>query len=190
QLTDEPSPYIDDSSPTAHEQLVRNSIQQQYDTRSTWQNLLMYQQQRQQQWLPQYPYSRQREVQTPNETFAPMQSVHQLDGQNAVEDMLRIVPIEFHVQSQVYPATNDPIMPQSQGNVYQVSELQSDFNPLGNGFPGQPSQTTDEQVISHRRQEEPNNAYIQMYVKVKLRSPYSGGRRFTKPLTDFRQQRS
>ncbi|CAG8645759.1 11656_t:CDS:2, partial [Paraglomus brasilianum] len=58
-----------------------------------------------QQWLSQYPYSRQREVQTSNKSFKPpMQFEHQSDRQNSVQNMLGVFPIEQseleYVQSQ------------------------------------------------------------------------------------------
>ncbi|CAG8647833.1 8829_t:CDS:2, partial [Paraglomus brasilianum] len=70
---------------------VTGSIQQQNDSLST---LFTHRQPRQQQWLSQHPYSRQREVRTPNELFTPMQSEHQLDRQNSVQDILGVLPIE------------------------------------------------------------------------------------------------
>ena len=84
QLTNEQQTpvYIDGSNLAMHEQLVTGSIQQQNDTLST---LLTHRQQRQQRWLSQYPYSTQREVQTPNELFTPMQSEHQLDQHGIVQ---------------------------------------------------------------------------------------------------------
>ncbi|CAG8632565.1 6168_t:CDS:2, partial [Paraglomus brasilianum] len=152
QLTNEQQTpvYIDGSNLAMHEQLVTGSIQQQNDTLST---LLTHRQQRQQRWLSQYPYSRQREVQTPNELFTPMQSEHQLDRHGGV---FPIEPLEY-VQSQVYPPTEiTPRPSQSQGNLYQGSQLQNNFSQSGNGFPDQPSQMeTDErslqsQIISQR----------------------------------------
>ena len=77
-----------------YEQLGTASIQQQNDAPSTRQNVPMYRQQRQRQWLSQYPYSRQHEVQTPNELFTPMQSEHQFDRQNSVQDNAWSFPIE------------------------------------------------------------------------------------------------
>src|SRR6185312_14652527 len=66
---------------------------------------------------------------------------------------------------QVYPPTEiTPRPSQSQGNLYQGSQLQNNFSQSGNGFPDQPSQMeTDErslqsQVISKRG---PSNVYIE-----------------------------
>ncbi|CAG8638917.1 11185_t:CDS:2, partial [Paraglomus brasilianum] len=164
-MADEPLPNIDDYL-TVYEQLLPGSIQQQNDTLSTRQNPLTHRQQRQQRWLLQHPYSRQREVQTSNKSFTPMRPEHRLDRQNSVQSMRGVFPIEQseseYVQSQVYPPTGNPSMSQSQGNIHQVPQPQNNFNQLGNGFPNQPSQMeTDErslqsQVISHQR-EEPNN---------------------------------
>ncbi|CAG8604543.1 8175_t:CDS:2, partial [Paraglomus occultum] len=131
QLTDEPSPYIDESNQALHEQLVTGSSQQQNDTRSTRQKLLMHRQQRRE--LSQ-PYSRQREVETPSsdELISPMQSVHQLDRQNSVQDMFGVVPIERseNVQSHVYPQTSNPSMPEMQESIHQTSQPQNNFNQL------------------------------------------------------------
>ncbi|CAG8646978.1 2987_t:CDS:2, partial [Paraglomus brasilianum] len=127
-----PAAYIDDSNLAVHEQSITGSIQQQNDTLSTQQNQLMHRRQRQQQWLSQYPYSRQREVQTSNELFTlPM------DLQNSVQDMYGVFPIEQseYFQSQVYP-TSSPSIFQSQVNILQ----QSNFDRLGNGFPDKSSQ--------------------------------------------------
>ncbi|CAG8627299.1 5053_t:CDS:2, partial [Paraglomus brasilianum] len=139
--TSDGPPYIDDSNRAVHEQLVTGSIQQQNDTLSTRQNLLTHRQQRQQRWLSQYPYSRQREVQTPNKSFTPpTQSEHQLDRQNSVQDMLGVFPIEpsEYVQSQAYPPTGSTSISQLQTNIQQVSLQQSNFP--GNGFPDKSSQ--------------------------------------------------
>ncbi|CAG8533568.1 10000_t:CDS:2 [Paraglomus brasilianum] len=139
QLTNQQQ--VDDSNMVVYEQLVTGSIQQQNNTLSARQNLLTHRQQRQQQWLSQYPYSRQREVRTPNE--------YQLDRQNSVQDMFEVFPTEQsgYVQ-QVYPPTGNPSMSQSQGNIHQVSQLQNNFSQLGNGFPNQPSQMeTDERSL-------------------------------------------
>ncbi|CAG8596982.1 5907_t:CDS:2 [Paraglomus brasilianum] len=135
---------------------IDNSIQQQNDTLSTRQNLLTHRQQR---WLSQHPYSRQREVQTPNKFFTPpMQSEHQLDRQNSVQNMLGVFPIEQseseYVQSQVYPPTGNPSMSQSQGDIHQVSQPQNNFHQLGNGFPDKPSQMeTDERSLQSQKLE-------------------------------------
>ena len=105
QVADEPSSYIDDSNMAVYEQLVTGFIQQQNDTLSTRQNLLTHRQQRQQRWLSQHPYSRQREVQTSNKSFTPMRPEHRLDRQNSVQSMRGVFPIEQseseYVQSQV-----------------------------------------------------------------------------------------
>ena len=103
QLADEPLSYIDDSNLTLYKQLLPGSIQQQSDTLSTRQNLLTHRQQRQQRWLLQHPYSRQREVQTSNKSFTPMRPEHRLDRQNSVQSMRGVFPIEQseYVQSQV-----------------------------------------------------------------------------------------
>ncbi|CAG8660854.1 51_t:CDS:2, partial [Paraglomus brasilianum] len=151
QLTNEQQmpAYIDDSNLAVHEQLITGSIQQQSDTLSTRQNQLTHRQQRQQRWLPQYPYSRQHEVQTSNELLTlpnglftlPMQSEHQLDRQNTVQGMHGVFPIEQseYFQPQVYP-TGSPSIFQSQVNIQQVSLQQSNFDRLGNGFPNTSSQ--------------------------------------------------
>ncbi|CAG8480855.1 11180_t:CDS:2 [Paraglomus occultum] len=81
QLTNQQQsqPYIDDSNLIVHEHLLTNSIGQQNDSPYTRQSLLTHRHQRQQQWLSQYPYSRQRA----NELFTPtMRSDHRLDPQN------------------------------------------------------------------------------------------------------------
>jgi len=96
--------HAEDSNLVVHGQQVTASIQQQNDVLSTRQNLFTHRQQRQQQWLSHYPYLRQREVQTPNELFmSPIQSEHQLDRQNSVQDMLEVFPMEpsEYVQLQV-----------------------------------------------------------------------------------------
>ncbi|CAG8592579.1 1072_t:CDS:2 [Paraglomus occultum] len=174
QLIGEPLLYIDNSNLTMYEQLGTGSIQQEYDALSTPQNSLTHRQQRQQQWLSQYPYSRQREAQTPHELFTPtMQFEHQFDRQNSVQDMLGVVPIERsdYDQLQVYPGTSSPSISRSQGN--QVPELQTDFNQLGNGFPDQPPQTeTDElerssqsQATSHQQRGESNSSSSNILIK-------------------------
>ncbi|CAG8651391.1 8712_t:CDS:2, partial [Paraglomus brasilianum] len=142
QLTNEQQTpvYIDGSNLSMHEQPVTGSIQQQNDTLST---LLTHRQQRQQRWLSQYPYSRQREIQTPNELFTPMQSEHQLDRHGIVQSS----HLDY-IQSQVYPPTEIiPRPSQSQGNIGQGSQLQNDINQLGNGSSADQSSQmeTDEQ---------------------------------------------
>ncbi|CAG8575266.1 1880_t:CDS:2, partial [Paraglomus brasilianum] len=146
QLTNEQQTpvYIDGSNLAMHERLVTGSIQQQNDTLSTRQNLLTHQQQRQR-WLSQYPYSRQREIQTSSELFTPpMQSEHQVDRQNSVQDMHGVFPIEQseYFQSQVYPTTGSPIIFDShETNIQQQMSLQqSNFDRLVTGFPDKSSQ--------------------------------------------------
>ncbi|CAG8455896.1 3863_t:CDS:2, partial [Paraglomus occultum] len=154
--------YIDDSNLAVHQHLLTNSIQQQNDSAlSARQGLITHREQHQQQWLSQYPYSRHREVQTPSELITPMQSEHQLDRQNSVQDMLGVVPVESseNVQSQVYPQT-EIISHPSQGSV------QNNFNQSGNGFPDQSSSQmeTDDQVIS-RQQDESNISAFNVLMK-------------------------
>ncbi|CAG8588071.1 7739_t:CDS:2, partial [Paraglomus brasilianum] len=151
QLTNEQQTpvYTDGSNLSMHEQLITGSIQQQNDTLST---LLTHRQQRQQRWLSQYPYSRQLEVQTPNELFTPMQSEHQLDQHGIVQSS----HLDY-VQSQVYSPTEIiPRPSQSQANIQQVSLQQSNFDRLVTGFPDKSSQmeiderSSRSQVIGQR----------------------------------------
>ncbi|CAG8676185.1 5117_t:CDS:2, partial [Paraglomus brasilianum] len=92
-------------------------------------------------WLSQHPHSRQREVRTPNELFTPLQSGHQLDRQNSVQDMLGVLPIEQseYVQSQAYPPTGITNISQLQANIQQASLQQGNFDRSGNGFPDKSS---------------------------------------------------
>ena len=68
-------------------------------------------------------------------------------------------------------------MSQSQGNIHRVSELQNNFNQLGNGFLDHSFQTeTDErssqsQVISHQRGE-PNNIYNEEWIKNRIQEGF------------------